>query len=105
MALGSAGTFDRLQFDNALLADSTALLRRNLRCAARRNLNLLMVQEEDAQWNLTSDLLNPVVSDDLAVLQEGLSPPTVGYKMRCLPNSWPKQACAKRRLSCIPWSG
>ena len=40
--------------------------------AARRNLNLLMVQEEDAQWNLTSDLLNPVVSDDLAVLQEGL---------------------------------
>ena len=73
MALGSAGTFDRLQFDNALLADSTALLRQESAVrAARRNLNLLMVQEEDAQWNLTSALLNPVVSDDLVVLQEGL---------------------------------
>ena len=41
MALGSAGTFDRLQFDNALLADSTALLRQESAVrAARRNLNL-----------------------------------------------------------------
>ena len=58
--LGSAGTFDRLQFDNALLTDSTALLRQEAAVrAARRNLNLLLVQDEAQNWNLTSELMTP----------------------------------------------
>ena len=72
--LGSSGTFDRLQFDNALLNDSTALLRQESAVrAARRNLNLLLVQDEDAAWTLTSSLLDPVATGELATLQGQLA--------------------------------
>jgi len=73
-ALGTAGTFDRLQFDNALLADSTALLRqRSAVRAARRNLNLLMVHPEDQAWTLTSPLAEPNGEGDLDALQSQLA--------------------------------
>ena len=72
--LGSSGTFDRLQFDNALLNDSTALLRQESAVrAARRNLNLLMVQDEDAVWTLKSSLLDPVATGELSTLQGQLA--------------------------------
>ncbi len=58
--LGVAGTFDRLQFENGLLTDSTTLIRQQAAVrAARRNLNLLLVQPEDKRWELTSELESP----------------------------------------------
>ena len=73
-ALGTAGTFDRLQFENALLTDSTALLRQQTAVrAARRNLNLLMVQPEGAKWTLTSTLVEPTEEGDLVALQAELT--------------------------------
>jgi len=67
--LGAAGTFDRLQFDNALLTDSTALLRQEAAVrAARRNLNLLLVQDEAQNWNLTSALMAPAQGGELLPL-------------------------------------
>ncbi len=69
-ALGTAGTFDRLQFENALLTDSTALLRQGSAVrAARRNLNLVMVYPEDEAWTLTSSLPEPSAEGDLEALQ------------------------------------
>jgi len=68
--LGTAGTFDRLQFENALLNDSTALLRQQSAVrAARRNLNLLMVHPEDARWTLTSAMAEPSAEGNLEELQ------------------------------------
>ena len=68
--LGTAGTFDRLQFENALLTDSTALLRQLTAVrAARRNLNLLMVHPEGEAWILTSPLSEPTDGGDLEALQ------------------------------------
>lgn len=68
--VGSAGTFDRLQFENALLNDSTALLRQQSAVrAARRNLNLLLVQPESKPWALTSALYTPSAEGDLEALQ------------------------------------
>ena len=59
-----------MQFDNALLNDSTALLRQKSAVrAARRNLNLLLVTDEDAVWTLTSSLLDPVATGELSALQ------------------------------------
>ena len=72
--MGTAGTFDRLQFENALLTDSTALLRQQTAVrAARRNLNLLMVQPEGAKWTLTSTLVEPTEEGDLVALQAELT--------------------------------
>ena len=72
--LGSSGTFDRLQFDNALLNDSTALLRQETAVrAARRNLNLLLVQDEQSLWTLTSPMMVPAKGGDLAELQRQLT--------------------------------
>jgi len=69
-ALGTAGTFDRLQFENALLNDSTALLRQLVALrAARRNLNLVMVHPEGKAWTLTSPLATPSAEGDLPALQ------------------------------------
>ena len=70
VALGAAGTFDRLQFDNALWSDSTLLVRQEAAVrASRRNLNVLMVQDEGIEWTLTSPLTTPALTDDLASLQ------------------------------------
>ena len=72
--LGAAGTFDRLQFDNALWTDSTALIRQEAAVrAAQRNLNLLLAQEEGMMWTLTSELITPTASDDLPALQKALA--------------------------------
>ena len=69
-AIGTAGTFDRLQFENALLSDSTALLRQQSAVrAARRNLNLVMVYPEDEAWTLTSSLPDPSAAGNLEDLQ------------------------------------
>ena len=73
-SLGAAGTFDRLQFDNALWTDSTALIRQESAVrAAQRNLNLLLAQEEGMTWTLTSELATPVTSRDLTTLKQVLS--------------------------------
>ena len=72
--LGAAGTFDQLQFDNALLNDSTALLRQEVAVrAARRNLNLLMVQDEEVVWTLTSPLAMPTGGLNLDALTDQLT--------------------------------
>jgi len=72
--IGAKGTFDRLQFENALLSDSTALLRQQSAVrAARRNLNLLLVQPEDKPWTLTSALYAPTAEGDIAALQDEMA--------------------------------
>jgi outer membrane protein TolC len=57
---GAAGTFDRLQFENAILADSTSWLQQEVAVkSAKRNLNLLMGDYEDYMWILTDNLISP----------------------------------------------
>ena len=69
-AVGASGTFDRLQFENALLADSTAWIQQELaRRTAVRNLNLLMGAEEQVDWAFASALEVPGALPDLAQLE------------------------------------
>jgi outer membrane protein len=57
---GAAGTFDRLQFENAILADSTSWLQQGVAVrSSLRNLNLLMGDHEDSLWILTDELNAP----------------------------------------------
>ena len=57
---GVAGTFDRLQFENAILADSSAWLKQGVAVkSSLRNLNLLMGDYEDYMWVLTDELHAP----------------------------------------------
>jgi len=57
---GAAGTFDRLQFENAILADSTSWLQQRVAVkTAFRNLNLLMGDAESFLWTLTDKLVSP----------------------------------------------
>ena len=57
---GAAGTFDRLQFENAILADSTSWLQQGVAVkSAFRNLNLLMGDAESFLWTLTDKLVSP----------------------------------------------
>jgi len=57
---GAAGTFDRLQFENAILADSTSWLKQDVAVkSSLRNLNLLMGDFEDAMWVLTDEMSAP----------------------------------------------
>ena len=57
---GVAGTFDRLQFENAILADSSAWLKQGVAVkSSLRNLNLLMGDYEDYMWILTDELSAP----------------------------------------------
>jgi outer membrane protein TolC len=57
---GAAGTFDRLQFENAILADSTSWLQQGVAVkSAFRNLNLLMGDSESVLWTLTDKLVSP----------------------------------------------
>ena len=70
--LGAAGTFDRLQFDNALWTDSTALIRQEAAVrASQRNLNLLLAQEEGVMWTLTSRTHRPLSLGRFARVAEG----------------------------------
>jgi outer membrane protein TolC len=57
---GAAGTFDRLQFENAILADSTSWLQQRVAVKSSfRNLNLLMGDAESFLWTLTDKLVSP----------------------------------------------
>jgi|TARA_B110000459_G_scaffold62699_1_gene70266 outer membrane protein len=57
---GIAGTFDRLQFENAILADSTSWLQQGVALKSSvRNLNLLMGDVESHMWTLTDELTPP----------------------------------------------
>jgi outer membrane protein TolC len=68
--LGVSSTFDRLQFENAVLADSSALLQQRLAVStALRNLNRLMGEQEDAVWALTSALDVPAAAPALPALR------------------------------------
>ena len=52
--------FDRLQFENAILADSTSWLQQGVAVkSAFRNLNLLMGDSESFLWTLTDKLVSP----------------------------------------------
>jgi outer membrane protein len=58
--LGASTTFEILQFENAIIADSTNYLMQELAARnAQRNLNLLMAESEDIQWELTTGLGDP----------------------------------------------
>ena len=71
--VGTSGTFDGLQFENALLADSSSLLLQQVAVAtAQRNLNRLMGEPEDAAWTLTSALDLPTAAPALSVLMSGI---------------------------------
>ena len=100
LALGTARTFDRLQFENALLNDSAAWLRQRVASrAARRNLNLLLAATDDQVWALTSALLAPAATGDMALAQAGL--PANECPTRCWPCSWPKSGCGRPRRVCL----
>ena len=89
---GAAGTFDRLQFENAILADSTSWLQQNVAVkSAKRNLNLLMGNSEDYMWILTDDLIPPpslpslldirtVVLNDNTNIQNALISESIAHK-------------------------
>jgi outer membrane protein TolC len=69
-SVGAAGSFDRLQFEQAALADSSAWIQQQVaRRTAVRNLNRLMGVEEDQDWRLTSVLEVPGAIPDLAQLE------------------------------------
>ena len=76
---GAAGTFDRLQFENAILADSTSWLQQGVAVkSSLRNLNLLMGDSEDSLWILTDVLKSPPslpssIDVRAAVLQDNTS--------------------------------
>ena len=76
---GAAGTFDRLQFENAILADSTSWLQQGVAVkSSLRNLNLLMGDSEDSMWILTDVLKSPPslpssIDVRAAVLQDNTS--------------------------------
>lgn len=58
--LGAGSTFDVLQFDNAIIADSSSYLQQALALRnAMRNLNLLMGADVEQEWSLTSALKAP----------------------------------------------
>ena len=101
--LGSSGTFDRLQFDNALLNDSTALLRQESAVrAARRNLNLLLVQDEERHgrsrrrcstlWHRTGHASRPACQ------------PAARCRTPCFRNNWPRR-CPSGPIAHVPRLG
>lgn len=73
-AAGAAGSFDRLQFENGLLADSTSWLQQQVaRRTALRNLNRLMAEDEEVNWRLTSALEVPPALPDLAQMEASIT--------------------------------
>lgn len=68
--MGASSTFEILQFENAIVADSTNYLMQELAVVnATRNLNLLMNEPVDTPWEFTTELTDPDVAyvlDDLA---------------------------------------
>lgn len=68
--MGASSTFEILQFENAIVADSTNYLMQELAVVnATRNLNLLMNEPVDTPWEFITQLTDPdvvFVLDDLA---------------------------------------
>lgn len=63
MELGVGGTFEMLQFRNAIITDSTNYLQQELALRnAVRNLNLFMGEDPEAKWLLTSELAIPGIA-------------------------------------------
>lgn len=70
---GTAGTFDLLQFESAVLTDSTNyLLQSQAWRTSLRNLNLLMGEDEDILWVLSDSLTAPDESYEIAQLEARL---------------------------------
>ncbi|MEC7654535.1 MAG: efflux RND transporter permease subunit [Bacteroidota bacterium] len=68
---GVAGTFDKLQFENAIITDSTAYLMQEVAVnTSIRNLNRLMGEDEGIKWNLVTKLATPPGIENLASLQD-----------------------------------
>jgi multidrug efflux pump subunit AcrB/outer membrane protein TolC len=68
---GVAGTFDKLQFENAIITDSSAYLMQELAVnTSIRNLNRLMGEGEEMKWNLTTILKSPPKLGSLYELQQ-----------------------------------
>lgn len=62
---GAAVSFDQLQFENALIADSIGLIQQEVAWnVSMRNLNRLMGEPEDQRWDLTSEMASPKASSD-----------------------------------------
>lgn len=73
-AVGAAGSFDRLQFENAVLADRAARLQQQVaRDAAMRNLNRLMGDAEEVAWTLKGELVSPPALGDLAQIEREIA--------------------------------
>lgn len=67
--LGASTTFEILQFENAIISDSTNYLQQEIaQKNALRNLNLLMGDEVTMSWELTTTLEAPVASYEFATL-------------------------------------
>lgn len=68
-ALGASTTFEILQFENAIISDSSNYLLQDI--AVRntiRNLNLLMAEAPDTKWQLTTALMAPDLPYDYDAL-------------------------------------
>lgn len=84
---GVSSTFDKLQFENAIIADSTAWIQQTL--AVRnsiRNLNRIMGVDEDQQWVLTSSLEVPPALDNINTLASRLASDNTAIKNATLNN-------------------
>ncbi len=67
--LGVGGTFEVLQFENAIATDSTGFLLQQLAMRnATRNLNLLMGMEPETEWRFVTDLAPPGMTYSFPVL-------------------------------------
>lgn len=67
--LGAGSTFEVLQFQNAIITDSTNYLLQGLALRnAVRNLNLLMGEDPETQWTFTSVLTPPGLTYGFAAL-------------------------------------
>jgi len=67
---GVAGTFDRLQFENAIIADSSSWLLQGVAVAnSIRNLNRVMGVDESSHWNFTTELNTPPILDNVTALK------------------------------------
>lgn len=67
--MGAATTFEILQFDNAIIADSSNYLLQELALNnAMRNLNLFMAEDIEALWELTTEMAAPDMNYDLQTI-------------------------------------
>ncbi|MCB9231095.1 MAG: TolC family protein [Bacteroidia bacterium] len=83
--LGSGTTFDLLQFKNAYLNDSSAVLLQTLNYRnSLRNLNLLLGQEPEKVWSLTQTLEANPQNWALSKLQESLAANNTNLKNQYL---------------------